>query len=264
MILDKFVEVKINPSNYKRLRELNYIFDKVGEIIKIKIEDISTCSKIKVNVKCVNCENINKIEYANYKTQIKKGDCKYYCYKCKSEKIKKTNLEKYNVDNISKLDTVKQLKINTTYKNYGVNYTFQSEINKNKRIDTLFNKYGVYHNSQLDSYKEKRLKDTFEYNLEYRKYRNHVRRITRLNKKVLFENWNGYDYYDNEYIKDNLNKFNSKNRLYPSIDHKNSIIYGFINNISPEILGSLDNLCITKRCINSSKNKKIEIDFICK
>lgn len=168
MILDKFVEVTINPSNFRRLRELNYVFDKVGEIIKIKIEDISASSKIKVSVKCVYCENINKIVYANYNTQIKNGDCKYYCYKCKSEKIKKTNLEKYNVDNVSKLDIIKQRKIDTTYKNYGVNYTFQSEINKSKRSDTLFDKYGVYHNSQLDSYKEMRLKDAFEYDIEYR------------------------------------------------------------------------------------------------
>ena len=107
-----------------------------------------------------------------------------------------------------------------------------------------------------------RLKDALEYNLEYRKYRNHVRRVTKINKVKLFENWNGVDYYDNEYIKENIN-LNWFDRLYPSVDHKNSVIYGYLNNIPPEILGNIDNLCITKRCINSSKNKKIENEFIC-
>lgn len=262
MLLDKFVEVRINNSNIKRFRELNYIFDKIGDLITIKIEDISRCSKIKVNVKCFCCEEVKKIEYNNYKNQIKTGNCDYYCYKCKHEKTKKSIIEKYGVDNLSKSNIIKQRKIDTTYKNYGVNYTFQSDINKIKRSNSLFEKYGVYHNSQLESYKEMRLKDTFENDLEYRKYRNHIRRITKINKISLFENWDGYDYYDKEYIKDNLVLFNWKNRLYPSVDHKFSIIYGYINNISPEILGDLNNLCITKRYINSSKNKRTEEEYL--
>ena len=37
---------------------------------------------------------------------------------------------------------------------------------------------------------------------------------------------------------------------------KISVYYGFKNNISPEELCKLDNLCITKRGINSSKGCK--------
>ncbi len=47
---------------------------------------------------------------------------------------------------------------------------------------------------------------------------------------------------------------------YPTIDHKISVHYGFINNINPEEISSLENLCLTKRRINSKKNSKI--DFI--
>jgi len=68
------------------------------------------------------------------------------------------------------------------------------------------------------------------------------------------------DYYDNEYIKENF-KLNSNNKNYPTIDHKNSIFYGFINNVSSNEIGGLSNLCITKRFINGSKNKKTEEEF---
>jgi len=88
-----------------------------------------------------------------------------------------------------------------------------------------------------------------------------VIRITKNNKNKLFEIWDGIDYYDGEYIKDNIN-LHYNNKLYPTIDHKVSTINGFLNNISPEIIGSIENLCITKRSINSSKNYKTENEFM--
>lgn len=48
---------------------------------------------------------------------------------------------------------------------------------------------------------------------------------------------------------------------YPTIDHKISVYYGFINNISPEEIGDISNLCITKRWINSTKRDSIESEF---
>jgi hypothetical protein len=59
-------------------------------------------------------------------------------------------------------------------------------------------------------------------NDSYLFYRNEVRRFTNRNKKELFENWNGYDYYDNEFIGNNF-VYVHTNRLYPTIDHKISI-----------------------------------------
>ena len=87
-------------------------------------------------------------------------------------------------------------------------------------------------------------------NLNYRK----VRIITRKNKKELQDKWDGRDYYDNEYIKDNF-QLDPNDKNYPTIDHKISIYNGFKNSIDCEIIGGLDNLCITKRTINSTKNK---------
>ena len=45
------------------------------------------------------------------------------------------------------------------------------------------------------------------------------------NKKQLFENWDGKDYYDGVYIKDNF-ILQSGSKEYPTIDHKTSVSYG--------------------------------------
>jgi hypothetical protein len=94
----------------------------------------------------------------------------------------------------------------------------------------------------------------------YKYYRNIVLSETNKNIRGLFEKWKGIDYYDLEDISKNFSlHYNDRN--YPTIDHKISIKYGFINNIEPKIIGDLNNLCITKRSINSTKNSKTEDEF---
>ena len=89
-------------------------------------------------------------------------------------------------------------------------------------------------------------------NDDYLSYKREVMRITKNNLKKLYENWNGLDYYDNEFIGDNF-ILNFNDPKYPTVDHKISILNGYKDNINFLIISSLDNLCITKRSINSSK-----------
>jgi hypothetical protein len=84
--------------------------------------------------------------------------------------------------------------------------------------------------------------------------------LTHKNKKIIYANWNGFDYYDGEYIKNNF-KYDSRSSNYPTVDHKISIRYGYDNNISAEEISDLDNLCITKKKINTSKYIKTEYEF---
>ena len=86
-------------------------------------------------------------------------------------------------------------------------------------------------------------------------YRKKVLKLSFHNKKKIFDNWDGYDYYDNEYIKAYL-KEDSNSKLYPTIDHKISVLYGFKNNIDPGKISAIENLCITKKSINSKKGSK--------
>ena len=80
-------------------------------------------------------------------------------------------------------------------------------------------------------------------------------KYTKINIKTLYDNWNGKDFYSNENILVNLS-LNSNNKEYPTVDHKLSIKYGFDNKIEPEKIASIENLCITTRSNNSSKNSK--------
>jgi hypothetical protein len=207
------------------------------------------------------------------------------------QKSKNTLINKYGVDSYSKTDDFKyQLKfkmdvtiekIKNTFKNkYGDEYLSKTEYWKEifkskvggtieKCKETCLKKYGVDNVSKVEFIKDK-IKNTKEINGiiipdseidNWSKYKRDVRRITNNNKKKLYEDWDGYDYYDNEYIKVFFSKC-STHRFYPTIDHKISVYYGFKNSIDPIIVGSIDNLCITKRFINSSKSSLIESEFL--
>jgi hypothetical protein len=77
-----------------------------------------------------------------------------------------------------------------------------------------------------------------------------------MNKKELFKNWDGYDYYDGEYIKDNLQIFkgNSNHPEYPTIDHIIPIKEGFKQGIELLEITGFGNLVITKRKNNNFKS----------
>jgi hypothetical protein len=172
------------------------------------------------------------------------------------EKSKIKLIEVYGVDSYSKTDKFK----------------FDIESKKDLILDkireTFIRKYNIDWASKLNIVKDK-VRKTKEDNgsvipdellCDWNIYKRKVRNITNSNKKYLYENWDGNDYYDNELIKGYLSHTHT-HRFYPTIDHKISVYFGFMNNISPEEIGSLENLCITKRFINSMKGKLIENSF---
>jgi hypothetical protein len=134
---------------------------------------------------------------------------------------------------------------NTNIKKLGVPYPMMNQNIRDKTFETNISS-GKWLN------KDKR-SDYYNYYLLVCKY-------TLKNKNKLINNWNGYDYYSNEYIFDNFD-LDSNDKEYPTIDHKISIRYGFDNNILPEEISKIDNLCITTRSNNSFKGKKIDKYF---
>ena len=73
----------------------------------------------------------------------------------------------------------------------------------------------------------------------------------------MLESWDGFDYIDGEYIKDNL-KLNFLDRNYPSLDHIKSRSQCFKEGLSPYEATKPENLEWTKRRNNSKKyNKKL-------
>lgn len=177
-----------------------------------------------------------------------------------NKKYKETLLEKYKVDNPSKSQEVKDKRKLTMNLRYGVDFFVTHEDFLTKSKETFIQNYGVEHPMKIRKEVENRLKKRglqLETN-DYRIYRKKVDYLTKKNKKILFENWNGFDYYDGEFILDNFD-LSGQHGDYPTIDHKVSVYFGFTNNIEASEIASLSNLCITKRRINSKKY--INIDF---
>ena len=225
---------------YERIKNSNlkkYGVENVMQLLSVKNKMLETQKEVYGDIKILDKTYINNILINKY------GSLKNY-YSYINDKKKKSNIDKYGVDNVMKYEPIKE-----------------------KAIQTLLNRYGVENPMLVDKFikksTENQLKTKIKRNTiisddklsDFQKYKKIIRRLIYKYKQTLFENWNGYDYYDNEYIKDNLNLYHT-HKNYPTIDHKVSVYNGFIENIEPHIIGDISNLCITKRCINSSKHIK--------
>lgn len=172
-------------------------------------------------------------------------------------KIKETCIQKYGVDSIFKIDGFRE------------KYFSDLEIIENKKIETCLERYGVTNVSKVPEIMDKIMSTKIEKNIvipyesmsECEKYKKDVRKFTNRNKPNLYENWGGFDFYDGENLKKYLGLIHT-HRFYPTIDHKISVFYGFKNNIDPEKISNLENLCITKRYLNSIKKTLIDYEFI--
>lgn len=182
MYSDKSVEIKINSSNIEYYLEKGYNV-KIKETHKIKSCDVRKTVSNRIYVICSNCKIERYIKSYNYHNQLKKQNF-YVCSSCSRVKIKKTNLikygtecplqnkdinekakktmiEQYGVDNISKLESIKLDRKenfnNENFKNkskktwldkYGVDNPSKSEIIKEKKEKTCLYNYGVKNPSQ--------------------------------------------------------------------------------------------------------------------
>jgi len=239
MVVSETVEINIERRNITFYRKLGYEL-KVGTKLVIPVNQLMIGAKNKIKIFCDICNIHFYVVYKDYLNSNKNHNFDV-CNKCKFEKIKITNNKKYGCDSPLQNNKILQKFIETNNKKYGGNSSSNSQ-------------------KVLDKQRKTRIKNKIEIPSdipigEFKKYRNRVDTFTNKNKKELFNSWNGYDFYDGEYIKDNLKlHFNGKN--YPTIEHKTSVFYGFMNKISEEEISKLENLAITKKSINSSRGNK--------
>ena len=287
MIITKEVEICIVPSNIIYYKSIG-IDVKMMKRITIPIDLLQNQSNCKIDVLCDRCGTQRKIKYQAYTFNIGRSvDGKIYtCDKCSHEKIKLTNIKRYGVEYFSKTEEFSKKVKKTSNEKFGVDHYSKTEEYIKKRDKTniekfgvknpfqltdiikksMIDKYGVEHPSQIEGLKSERMnkrrltKENLgdwiktEDRTEWEIYRNKVRTLTSKNIDIIFENWDGIDFYDGEYIKEN-SKLPYYNDGYPTIDHKISIFEGFNKKIDPIIISSIENLCITKRVLNIRKGK---------
>jgi hypothetical protein len=276
----KYNKIKINISyrNITHYIKLGYK-PVLGQELEINISHLPSSSHVRIDVICSICESEGNIIYCKY-IENKKRHGFYGCKKCSRQKAALTSIEKYGVDNYSKTDEWKEKVEKTNVEKYGfkTNLLSPEHIENNKKI--LLQKYNTEKFYEINRGKCKNkfklkddifnlmdditlsedLYDSSLLNNDYLLYRNECRRFTKYNYNKLIEDWDGIDYYDNIDILNNF-ELDHNDPNYPTIDHKISVYYGFKNSIDPNIIGSIDNLCITKRSINSSKRHLLEEEF---
>lgn len=268
--------ISIRPSNKNKKYYSLKGYD-VSNLIQVKIEDLPEFSHYKVRVKCDICGKEKDLIYFKYLKNTKNNSIYYACsHKCSINKIMdtfneiygcvssqhpdikekqaKTNLKLYGGKSPQCDKSIKDKSYNTMIDKYGYKFSYQNEVIKNKFISNIKETVKKSNKTKIERCLMVDEKDLNSYKL----YRRYIERLTRYYKKELFGKWDGIDYYDKEFIRENL-KLNYRNKCYPSIDHKTSILYGFLNNIDPKIIGGIDNLCITKRVNNSKKSSKNEL-----
>jgi hypothetical protein len=274
MIITTEVQVKIIGKTLSYFRNLGYIVN-VNESILIPIEHLNRKSRIKIEVKCDVCSQTKFLPYQKYTKSLDNYNYYSCSQKCSIGKCKNTFLSNWGVSSPMKIEQIKQKGKNTKFSRYGdENYNNFEDIcktknerygdkffnNQEKIKKTIYEMWGVENSMYVDEVKEKVKKTKIERGImlpdellgDFQVYKRNANRITRNNKIKLFEIWDGFDYYDNEYIYKNYS-LNPMDRCYPTIDHKISIYQGFINKIDYNKIGSLENLCITKKFLNSKK-----------
>lgn len=295
MIVSEYVEMPLINRTYKKLiKKYNLSKDlKVGDIAEIPLTILSKSSHYEIDITCDYCNKPLRVPYKRYNLYTKVVN-KYACssVECSNQKIKDVCQVKFGVDNPFQSKEIK-VKIKESLKEkYGVEHPMFLEQTKDKIKETCLEKYGETSYSKTKDYIKKtketclekygvdsecktesgqlkrkltRIKKGFQIPddkvEEYRKYRLQVNRILQRNKKYILENWDGLDYYDGEYIRENF-KLNPNDRLFPHFDHKISVAYGFKNKIDYKIIGSIENICITKQCLNGLKKEMNADEFV--
>lgn len=273
MIVDDEIIFNVSNKNKKHLKSKGY--DVSGKTVKIRTLDLPPNSHMTIRVKCDICGHEKELSFLKYNQNTKLNTTFYSCsQKCSKQKIINTFNEKYGYMNSSQHPDIKIKQSETNIKLYGGKSPHCNEKVKEKYYNTMIEKYGCEYPLQNEEIKQKFLLNIDEtvkkatdtkirlgkmvnplfYN-SFMEYRQIVNIETRKYTNELFDNWNGFDYYDKKYIKENL-KLNYGNKNYPTIDHKISILNGFIDDISPRVIGNIKNLCITTRSNNSKKNSK--------
>ena len=205
MLLTKEVEVKLCSRNIKHYQEKGYDC-KIGNVITVKVEDLSHGSSIKVDVLCDYCKTeILHMPYYEYKKNMDKtGTCA--CCACKFIKVRETNLKKYGVPCPFMVDEFKQKSKDTLLKRYGEDCYLKTKECQDKTKTTNMSKYGVEYTGQREDVKAKiRESNLQKYGVENAMQSNEIQE--RL-KKSLLEKYNVDNYAKTKECQDKKKKTN--------------------------------------------------------
>jgi hypothetical protein len=96
----------------------------------------------------------------------------------------------------------------------------------------------------------------FRENKDWKRFYRKCDSLTRAIRVEMLKEWDGYDYYDGEYIKPYLG-LSVHHKNYPTLDHKYPRSKAFQDGLTPYEITVKENLVWTKRTNNSKKGNKL-------
>jgi hypothetical protein len=162
---------------------------------------------------------------------------------------------------LSRVAVVKLLKQVEAYKGFG-----RQPSRSIKRMNTLQQRYGVTNYGQTPMMRQRLMeRNSIPYNqplflADLYSFRKNVDTITARNKKLLLNT--GYCFYTGIRFGDVIRPTNPNDPIKKTIDHKISIVDGYLRKYTAEEIGGLSNLCWAIKYCNSFKGNMSANDFI--
>jgi hypothetical protein len=269
----KITESSINkyyPEVIEYTKSINFV-DDFKQKVYCYLKDIKSIPI------CKHC-NLHVVEFENFS----KGYREFCSIKCssnseqKKNKIINTNLEKYNVENISSVTRDKALE--TMLEKYGSHISLTTQY-KNKYKNTSIGRYNVDHPFKSNIIKKK-ISDS-----NYIIYGGHPMKNSKVIEKVLMTKksngtifkWSDIEVFEFEMYRRRVNYLTEKNyqkfkdeinpnnynrgHLTYHLDHIYPVILGFINKVSVEDISNKNNLQILTHFDNRSKGRRTEMSL---
>ena len=262
--IENFSQTKEMKENNKKWMSSDEFKNKSKESLleKYGVDSYSKTNEFKKIMSDFNIENQNYLREKRESTCFEK-----YGYKSILEIPgfkEKGMFERYGASYSFFVPEIKEKIQNINLSKFGHISPFGNNEIKNKSINKIIKLYGVdnvWKNKEMISFMLERKKELGicykddEIKNKYLRFRKKIVYMSYKHKLKLLEIWDGRDFYTGDFIKNNF-KFHSSHESYPTIDHKISIFYGYINNVEISELTSINNLCWTTRRNNSRKSKK--------
>lgn len=147
-ILTKEVEVKLWGNNIKHYHNMGYE-GKQGDIITVKVEDLSNGSNVKIQYLCDYCQKeVITIVYADYTRRTKEVN-KLACRNCFPKKMGEVCFLRYGESSYAKTEECQEKIKNAMQSQYGTMHYSQTQAFKEKWHNTCKERYGEDYRKQF-------------------------------------------------------------------------------------------------------------------
>ena len=210
MLLTESIDIKIDKKNLIFYRRISKSI-KIGDILTIKIDDLSKNSHLEVSVSCDYCGIVFTKQYYKYIKQLKiQNKCCCSNRVCMNKKRSENNIIKYGVEHTLQLKDVRDSIVKSNLERYGVDNYSKTEEYKDKTKQTNLQKYGFSSYTKTSEFKDKTKQTNLEkYGVEYVLQNKQI--IQKLKNTTLqrygVDNYAKTDEYKEKSIQTNLEKY---------------------------------------------------------